>query len=68
MITGYIEQNPSGSRAQTCQGGGIKNVSHGLDHSQNQNHTTSPYDTNYGEKEISSHSELKELTRLRLER
>ena len=42
-------------------------MNHGLHHSQNRTHTTSPYDTNYGDKEVSSHSELKELTSLRLE-
>ena len=58
---------PFCSRTQNHQGGGTKNLNHGLDHSQNRTHTTSTYDTNYGDNEVSSHSDLKELTRLRLE-
>lgn len=43
-------------------------MSHGLDHSQNCTNTTTPFDTNYGDKKFSSQSELKELTRLRMEK
>lgn len=43
-------------------------MNHGADHSRDHTYTTTPFDSNYQDKKVSSQSDLKVLTLLRLDK
>lgn len=66
IIPGKNDKNPLGGIAQNQQSGGTLNTNHGVGHSHERTYTMIPFDSNYQDKDVSSQSKLKKLTRLRL--